>query len=413
MKRWLAVVLLVNCAPLFAQRFPLPTGLPGSPFSIKNTWIIGGVGNWDYLTMDANARRLYIAHGRDVQVVDVDSGMLAGTVAGFTQAHQVLLDESGQYGYVSDGPASDIKVFDRATLQIVGAIPTAPGPRAIALDTESGLLFAVCSGSAEGPESTNRPAQPVRSRTPARGSAARPKSTITVIDTGNRVALARIDVVGRLGFAQASGNGQVFVTATDPRAILRVDVAQMNAALEKMRTDRVSSAGANQPLNVEWDPAHPSPVASSLHFLRMGSGCNDPLSLAFDSHHLRLFTACSNMVLTVTNADTGAQVTTLPIGPDAQAVAYDANRGLIFTSNGGGDGSLTIIRQSVTDTYSVIQNLPTKQQARTMALDPDTGDVFLVTVLYGAKVGPPPRNGIGTLSMTPIDSSFQVMVVGN
>ncbi|HLY42029.1 MAG TPA: hypothetical protein VKR52_12525 [Terracidiphilus sp.] len=417
MKRWLALVLLVACVPSLAQRFPPPTDLPGSPFAIKNTWIIGGIGNWDYLTMDATARRLYIAHGRVVQVVDVEAGTLIGTIDGFTQAHQVLLDGSGQYGYVSDGPGSDVKVFDRVTLQIVASIPTAPGPRGIALDPVSGLLLAVCSGSAD--ETESRPNQPSRPRSSSRGAAAgrssayRARSTLTVIDTEKRIPLADIVVAGQLGSTQASGDGKVFVTVENPSAILRVDAAQISAMLQKLRIATAAPRTTDQPLQLDWTGPHSSPDQSSLHFMRLAPACNDPLSLALDSYRQRLFTACSNMVLSVTNSGTGAQVATLPIGPDAQAVAYDPNRGLVFTSNGGGDGSLTIVRQTVTDTYSVIQNLPTRQQARTMALDPSTGNVFLVTVLYGAKTGPPPLNGIGTLTMTAVDSSFQVMVIGD
>ena len=62
MKRLLALCLL-GCATLAAQQIPAATELPGSPFLIKQTWVVGGVGNWDYLTMDPAAGRLYIAHG--------------------------------------------------------------------------------------------------------------------------------------------------------------------------------------------------------------------------------------------------------------------------------------------------------------------------------------------------------------
>jgi DNA-binding beta-propeller fold protein YncE len=119
------------------------------------------------------------------------------------------------------------------------------------------------------------------------------------------------------------------------------------------------------------------------------------------------------MKLKVVATDTGASLAGLTIGPGVDAMAYDAGRGLIFTANGGGYGSVTVIRQHVTDTYSVIQNLPTMQQARTMAVDPSTGSVYLVTTLYGAKLDHPPMNGIGTLKMNAVDGSFQVLVVGN
>jgi DNA-binding beta-propeller fold protein YncE len=115
----------------------------------------------------------------------------------------------------------------------------------------------------------------------------------------------------------------------------------------------------------------------------------------------------------VLNADTGEAVSSVPIGPGADAVGYDSDRGLIFSANGGGDGSLTVIRQNVTDTYSVIQILPTRQRARTLAINSSTGEVYLATAIYGFPLDRPPVNGVGTLKMNSVDSSFQVLVVGN
>ena len=122
---------------------PPPTATPSHPFFITKTWMIGGVGDWDYLTMDPTARELFIAHGPVVQVVDVDSGTVAGTVKGFRQAHAVLLDAQGVYGYVTDGQADVVRVFDRRSFQVVATIPTGPAPRSKALDAPSGLLFVV------------------------------------------------------------------------------------------------------------------------------------------------------------------------------------------------------------------------------------------------------------------------------
>jgi len=413
-------VLLVVTAPAIAQRFPPLGELPGNPFFIQKIWQIGGVGNWDYLTVDPVARRLYIAHGPVVQVVDIETGALLGKIGGFRQAHQVLLDDAGQYGYVSDGPAGQVRVFDRATLQIVAGIRTGPSPRSIALDSESGLLFAICTEAAgagepaPGGANGHGRAQSQARRNASQGSANRrsevgTKSMITVIDTEKREALANVVLSGELGFAQAGGDGRVFVTVGDSDELLRIDSEAIGALIRRMRKEGSQDA----PLVIDWSGYLHPPEDSDLRFLRLGQDCDEPLSLAVDHDDERLFTACGNMRLVVTNAENGAEVTSLPIGPGADAVAYDRGRRLIFTSNGGGDGSLTIIRQSVTDTYSVIQNLPTRQQARTLALDPSTGEVYLVTVLYGAKLGSLPRNGIGTLTMTAIDSSFQVLAVGN
>src|SRR3974390_1844780 len=98
----LLVLGLMAPAPLAAQTAPIPsaTELPGRPFAIKKTWVIGGTGNWDYLTLDPTARQLFIAHQTQVQVVDIDSGAVAGEVAGFAEAHAVALDPGGPFGYV-------------------------------------------------------------------------------------------------------------------------------------------------------------------------------------------------------------------------------------------------------------------------------------------------------------------------
>src|SRR5215469_7412611 len=111
------LLFALTCAALAAQTVPQATDLPSHPFFIRSTWYIGGTGNWDYLTMDPQAGRLYIAHGTTVQVVDLDSGKLVGEIDGFYEARQVALDDSGQFGFVSDGGQGKVTVFDRQTLK--------------------------------------------------------------------------------------------------------------------------------------------------------------------------------------------------------------------------------------------------------------------------------------------------------
>ncbi len=146
--RMLLSLALVVCGVASAQVTPVPpppTGTPSHPFFITKTWIVGGVGDWDYLTMDPTAHQLFIAHGPTVQVVDVETGAVAGVVRGMRETHSVVLDRQGSYGYISDGPADLVRVFDRRNFQIVANIPTGPSPRSMALDQTSGLLFVVGS----------------------------------------------------------------------------------------------------------------------------------------------------------------------------------------------------------------------------------------------------------------------------
>jgi DNA-binding beta-propeller fold protein YncE len=249
-------------------------------------------------------------------------------------------------------------------------------------------------------------------------------SSVTVIDVERRVQLAQIVLPGSLGFAQGDGNGQVYITVSDRDQILRLDAAAIGSAVHriidtrpalnsaKTATARPSTDGPSQkPPVLDWTGAtRPSDAYPAA--IRLDSICDQPRALAIDTAHNRLFAACSNLRMVVLNAANGQTITALPIGPGADAIGYDPDRGLIFTANGGSDGSLTVIRQDVTDTYSVIQVLPTRQNARTLAIDPANGEVYLASVIYGAELNRPPING-APLKISAIDSSFQVLVVGN
>jgi DNA-binding beta-propeller fold protein YncE len=447
---------LVVCGAASAQLTPVPpppTGTPSHPFFITKTWIVGGVGDWDYLTMDPTARQLFIAHGPTVQVVDVETGAVAGIVKGMRETHSVVLDAQGAYGYISDGPADMVRVFDRRSFQIVANIPTGPSPRSMALDPTSGLLFVV--GSQTTPASSQPTKSPqsagsLRRTTSAGGVSSRtlpqggPISTVTVIDVERRITLAQIALSGSLGFVQGDGNGRIYITVSDRNQILKLDAQAIGSAVHRIIDTQPSAATTRQATHQTLATAHPAanvlptdtqtgvvqatengllldwtpgtksaPPADALpHVLSLDSDCQRPRALALDTAHERLFATCTNMRMVALDADTGHTVAALPIGLGADAIGYDANRGLIFTANGGSSGSLTVIRQDVTDTYAVVQILPTRQNARTLAINPSNGEVYLASVIYGAVLNNPPING-APLKMKAVDSSFQVLVVGN
>lgn len=439
MRIFLSLVLVV-CGVASAQLTPVPpppTATPSHPFYITKTWVVGGGGDWDYMTMDPSAHQLFIAHGPSVQVVDVESGAVAGVVRGLREAHAILLDRDGYYGYISDGPAAMIRIFDRRNFQVVASVPTGPSPRSMALDPTSGLLFVVGSqATATGNQTSgtqtgsSRQAQPSRAVPPRVAAMGGTESTITVIDTESRIPLAQVVLSGSLGFAQDDGNGRVYIAVADRNQILRLDAQAIGSAVHRVidaqpPSQRAAStrqaatqtnvAGTkDKALLLDWTRgAKPAPPAEAVpDALPLDANCQHPRALAIDSAHGRLFAACTNMRMVALNADTGQTVAALPIGLGADTIGYDPNRGLIFTANGGSSGSLTIIRQDVTDTYSVIQSLPTRQNARTLAINPSNGEVYLASVIYGAELNNPPING-APLKMSAVDSSFQVLVVGN
>jgi DNA-binding beta-propeller fold protein YncE len=402
MRRVLPFCLLV-CLPIAAQVAPIPTSteLPSSPFAIKKNWIIGGAGSWDYLTIDPAAKRLYIAHDHSVQVVDLDSGAVAGEIAGFHEAHAITLDDTGQYGYVSDGPANAIAVFDRRALRIESTIAIGCAPRSIAFERQSKLVFAICSANAAIPA----PASPLR----------RPLLTshVIAIDTDSKTVLADMVVAGDYRFAQVTDNGQVYVTVypanqSSPSQIAKLDgVAIATEAHRRRDADSPKSpSGA-----VIFDWSRQNPPINLVRFL-VPAACRNPQSFAVDHKDGRLFVACDDQQFVVLDSETGALIAKITTGPGDDVVGYDPDHELIYSANGGGYGSLTIIQQDAnTDSYAVIQNLPTLARASTLAVDPSTGNVYLVTDYTGVDLTP--SSGFGAIKTAPVAGSFRVLVVGH
>jgi DNA-binding beta-propeller fold protein YncE len=389
-----ASLLLAGCAIAVAQQLtpvpPNPTETPSHPFFITKTWMIGGVGDWDYLTMDPVANELFIAHGPNVQVVDVESGTVAGTVKGLRQAHAIVLDHDGAHGYVTDGPANMVRVFDRTSFEVAASIPTGPSPRSMALDPVSGLLFVVGApvtvggnqaASDDGAHKT-RPAGP--NPPAARPSAGHTGSTITVIDVQRKMPLAQILLPGALGFAQADGEGRIYIAVADRNKILRLDAQAVANAVHRaldphvQGTQPVTHGADGKATLLDWSPGATSPPPADAYpsTFRLDSSCHQPRALAFDAAHERLFAACSNFRMVVVNSGTGQTVAVLPIGAGADEIAY------------------------------------ARQNARTIAVNPSDGSVYLVTVINGATLNSPPVSG-ANLTVGPINGSFEVLVIAN
>jgi len=438
---------LLIAAGAVAQQVPLSTDLPSHPFFIKDTWYIGGAGNWDYLTFDRDAGRLYIAHGTLMQVFDAETGSVTGAIRDLYEARQVALDDTGQFGYVSDGGQGKVVVFDRQTIKRVVEIETGANPRWVVFDPLTHLVFVM---RANPPSEAPSAAPSARRRITGFGETAPPapapnlpaqqqesnvQSFVTVIDALTQTALGEIKLSGQLGYTVRDGNGQVYIALPDRNQVARIDAQAIAAVMRPHPAENTASAPAEtqaadssgpaagpreeakpkQPpfITLDWTGARRSAAIADGHLriFQVGPECSEPRALAIDERHLRIFAACTNRTLEVLNTGTGEKVTALPIGPGADAVGYDPEHSLIFTSNGAGEGSVTIIRQDVTDTYNVIQTLPTRQRANTLAVNPASGAVYLVTDYQGLDLSHP--GGIGTLHEKPVEGSFQVLQVGN
>ncbi len=397
--------------PCPGQQTPLPTELSGNPYVIRDVWRIGGEGTWDYVTLDPVAEQLLIAHSNQVQIVDLTSGREIASIPGIGEARDIVLDPSGEYGYVSDAKMAMVRVFSRSTQRIVASVPTGPSPRALVFEPLTQLLFVICAAPVVAtPEATAPEGQTRNPRNPPKPPPV--KSLINVIETRKWTSVGEFEVSGRLGFAQADRNGHIFVNVEDRKSVVRFNAADVAQQLRSPATanNPASPAPASpDPTNPALTAATPLPFDHLMRRLMLSSECEEPSALAVDDTHMRLFVACNNGRLEIINADNGTPVAALPIGYDTGTVAYDANHSLIFTANGGGDGSLTVIRQHVTDTYEVIQQLDTMPRARTMAENPATGRAYMVTDIYGYDLSQP--SGIGTLKTYPMPGSFEALVI--
>jgi YVTN family beta-propeller protein len=294
-----------------------------SHLSIEQTWLVGGDDRWDNLTLDVAAHLLYISRAQHVQVVDTTTGKLVGDIVGFKHTHGVALDAAGKYGYVSDGEANQVVVFDRTSWQITTRIDAPQGPDFILFEpkTERVLAFNHVSFDA------------------------------SVIDTSTNKVVATIPLPGEPEGAQADGKGAIYLNIETAHMLVRIDADTLK-------------------VTAKW------PLAP----------CERPTGLGFDQAHQRLFAVCGNEKLVAVDAGTGAVVATAAIGKRADGAAYDAKRGLVFSSNG--EGTLSVFRQKADYQYELVQTLPTRQGARTMALDQTTG--VLYTVAAGSTPAPAP-----------------------
>jgi YVTN family beta-propeller protein len=315
--------------------------------AVLQHWQIGGEGGWDYLTLDTNKDRLFISRATRVDVISTGSGKLIGSIPDTQGVHGIALAPALNRGYTSNGRANSVTAFDLDTLKVIQEAKI-PGrnPDAILYEPSGKHVFTFNGASKD----------------------------VTVLDASSMAVLATIPVPDKPEFAAEDGAGQIFVNIeSDPGKIVVIDTQKLK-------------------VKDSW----PLP------------GCNSPSGLALDAAHHRLFSVCDGKVMAVTNSENGKQVALVPIGEHPDAAVYDKKRGIVYSSNG--EGTLSAVRQSSADHYTVAETLPTQRGARTMALDSKTGKAYLVTADFGPAPAPTAEQPHPRPALIP--GSFVVLVVG-
>ncbi len=196
----------------------------------------------------------------------------------------------------------------------------------------------------------------------------------TAIDAATGDVAGTIPVTGKPEFAVADGAGHVYVNIEDKSEELQIDTRSLQ-------------------VTAQW------PLAP----------CEEPSGLAMDVAHRRLFAGCDNQLMAVLDADSGKVVATPAIGEGVDANAFDPGTGFAFASNGQ-SATLTVVHEDAPNKFSVVENVATQKGARTMALDPKTHEVYLVT----ADFNPPPAATAENPHPRPVavPGSFVVLVFG-
>ncbi len=242
-------------------------------FSVQTKWVVGGEGGWDYLAVDPNAPRLYVTHNVRVEVIDTNSGKLVGNIFGLKGTHGIAFDDAGKFGYISDGGANAVVVFDRVTLEKLASIPAGTNPDGIVFEPHSKTVWAFNGRS----------------------------MNVTVIDATKRNVIATIPLPGKPEFPTVDGSGTVFANIEDKNEIVRLDADSHVAT-------------ATWPL----------------------TGCESPSGMAIDVVGHRLFSVFDGKRMAVIDSRSGKSIATPTIGDGPDAAAYDDAHKLAFSSNGDG-----------------------------------------------------------------------------
>ena len=311
-----------------------------SSYHVTHQYALGGDGSWDYVVPDPPSHRVYIARQTRVMVVDEDSGKLLGEVTGIQGAHGTAIAENAGHGFATSGNDQSVVMFDLKTFKVLGRIPAAQDADAIVFDGASNRVFTL-NGDA---------------------------NSSTVIDARAGTLIRNIPLGGKPEYGVSAGDGKLYANLTDTSEIVEID-------------------GKTATVGRRWSTAP----------------CKQPVSMAIDTGHHRLFSGCRSGVLAISDYQAGKIVTTVPIGTGVDGAGYDAASGNVFASNA--DGTLTVIHQDSPDQYHVLESIPTPVGSRNMGLDPTNHRLFVVS----AKFGPAPAGGRGRGPMLP--GSFTLMTI--
>jgi YVTN family beta-propeller protein len=320
----------------------------GQSYNLLKSIAIGGEGGWDYLSIDAKARKLYVTHASKIVIVDLAQDKVVGEIADTPGVHGFAIPPELEHGFSSNGAEARVSVVDLKTLRTLSKVETGENPDAILYEPGRAEVY-VFNG---------------------RGKSA------TVIDAKTAKVVAAVPLAGKPEFAAADPkSGRVFCNIEDKNAVAVIDT----------KTHMVTAT---------W------PLAPG----------EEPTGMAIDAAHHRLFVGCHNKLMAMLDTDMGKIVATVPIGAGVDACAFDDATQLAFASCG--DGTLTIAKEETPEKLTVTQTLTTERGARTMALDPVTHRIYTCTAQIAPEPASPSPSPGERRRPDYVPGTFHLLVYG-
>jgi YVTN family beta-propeller protein len=313
----------------------------------------GGDEYYDYITIDADARRVYVSHGAEVVVLNADDYSVVGRIGGLIRSHGIALVQELGKGFVTDGDArtaADVQkvvIFDLKTLKVTGEIKTNQvDTDAIIYEPVTKHIF-VFNGDSH---------------------------NTTVIDPVKETVITNIELGGAVQFPAIDGKGMVYDNGQEKNEVLAIDA----------RTNT---------LKARW-PTAPE---------------GQPVSMAIDQKNRRLFSAGRGpQMVAMIDADSGKVIQTFPISGGVDANAFEPATGLLFVSTR--EGLIHIFHEDSPDKLSEVETVKSEYGARTIQIDPKTHKLFLSTADFNPPAAPTEKQPHP--QPTPKPGNFRVLVFG-
>jgi len=308
-----------------------------SNYRIVNKIPVPGNGGWDYITADESASRLYVSHGNEMNVIDLTTNKLIGTIPDTKGVHGIALAQDLGKGFISNGRDTSVTVIDLKTLKFIVKVKvTGNNPDAILYDPFSHKVFTFNGRS----------------------------SNSTVIDARTNKVIGTIKLSGKPEFPVTDLKGRIFVNIEDKSSISAINVTTLK-------------------VENTWSVA---PGES-------------PSGLAIDLKNQRLFSVCENKLMVIVDYQTGKIITTLKIGEGVDGVSFDPGLNRAYSSNG--EGTMTVVQEKDADTFTVLENVPTQKGARTITVNSKTHKLYLPTAQYNEAPAATAQNARPRASVKP------------